>query len=250
MANLRAIIENAQCDPTSFAVIQRHAAGILTELGISHGEAVKWLAENIQGKRIADLHSWEAQLYSSLNKLGIYERLQGKMVDRAGEWFSKIKPHLLKASTLDLGGGSGEVAKRMQETGCKVTIADVLNWSKYDFPFLQVKDNKMEVPDGAFDQVVLLTVFHHTDNPASLVSETFRVAKKRVVFIESVTEDLAGYSYGAWIDWFYNHVIHYSGDASKKINVPCNFLPATASCRSLSLQGSSDEQLSCHWPVG
>ena len=42
-----------------------------------------------------------------------------------------------------------------------------------------------------------------------------------------MTENLIGYEYGAWIDWFYNHVIHYAPDIDKKINVPCNFMPAT-----------------------
>jgi ubiquinone/menaquinone biosynthesis C-methylase UbiE len=170
---------------------------------------------------------WEAELKEQLSSLGIYAKLDDRMRERAHEWFNKIEPYLLKTETLDLGGGSGEVAKLMQAHGCDVSIADVLDWRKVDMPFIQVNNNQMEIPDGSFDQVVLLTVYHHTNDIQALIKETFRVAKKRVIFMESVTENLIGYQYGAWIDWFYNHVIHYSSDIDKKINVPCNFLPAT-----------------------
>ncbi len=227
MQELRQIVERAQCDRATFGIIRRHAVGILNHLGIAVDEADHWLTKEIWNKKIADLGKWERELHKSLSSCGIYENLASRMEDRAKEWFMSIKPHLLRATTLDLGGGSGELANLIQNYGCNVTIADVLNWNKYNLPFISVRENKLEVPDGQFDQVVLLTVFHHTNDVPALVREVFRVGRKRVIFIESVTENLIGYAYGAWIDWFYNRVIHYSEDESAKINVPCNFLPAT-----------------------
>ena len=224
---LRRIVENAQCDPEAFGIIRRHATGILVKLGVPFEKADEWLMKEVKDKKVSDLHAWEGELHSQLSKLGVYNKLSDKMKERAGEWFDKIRPYLLKSKTLDLGGGSGEVAMLMQKHGRHVSIADVLNWSRFDLPFIQVKDNKMTVKDGEFDQVVLLTVFHHTDDPSALVKEAFRVAKKRVIFIESVTENQVGFAYGAWVDWFYNRVVHYSKDPSKKINVPCNFTSAT-----------------------
>lgn len=224
---LKQIVENAQCNPHASGIIRRHATGILVHLGVSHEEADQFILKEIENKKIKDLYVWEAELYEKLSKLGIYNNLDKRMKERAKEWFKPIKPHLLKAKTLDLGGGSGEVSILMKEFGCDVTIADVLNWSKYDFPYISVVNNRMQIPDNAFDQVVLLTVFHHTNDVSALITEAFRVAKKRVIFVESVTENVVGYDYGAWIDWFYNHMIHYSKDPEKKINVPCNFLPAT-----------------------
>jgi ubiquinone/menaquinone biosynthesis C-methylase UbiE len=224
---LASIIESSQNDPASFSLIKRNANGILTCLGMDFNETDKWLMENIKNKKIRDLEKWETELHDSLNSFGIYKNLEKRMKERAGEWFSKIQPHLLKTKTLDLGGGSGEVAKLMQDFGCKTTIADVINWVKVDIPFIRVKNNRVDAKDGEYDQVVLLTVFHHTDDVTSLVKEAFRVAGKRVIFIESVTESTNGYIYGAWIDWFYNHIIHFSKNTKSKINVPCNFLPAT-----------------------
>jgi ubiquinone/menaquinone biosynthesis C-methylase UbiE len=227
MDELRTIVENAQCDPVAFGIIRRHLVGILTHLGVSNEASDKWACKQVQNKKISDLSQWEVELQSELASLGIYSKLDERMKERAREWFNKIEPYLLKANTLDLGGGSGELAQLMQTYGCAVSIADVLDWRKVDLPFLQVKENKIEIPDGSFDQVVLLTVFHHSNDIQALIKEAFRVAKRRVLFIESVTENLVGYQYGAWIDWFYNHVLHYSPESDQKINVPCNFLPAT-----------------------
>ncbi|MDO8663967.1 MAG: class I SAM-dependent methyltransferase [Candidatus Liptonbacteria bacterium] len=227
MEQLKNIIQNAQSDPNAFSIMRRHTTGILTQLGMSHDDADKWLLKKIQNKKINNLAKWEQELHDELEAFGVYEDLDVRMKERAKEWFVKIQPYLLKTKTLDLGGGSGEVANLMKSFDCDVTIADVLNWNKFNIPFIQVANNKMDAEDESFDQVVLLTVFHHTDDVQALVKEAFRVAKKRVIFMESVTENLVGYAYGAWIDWFYNRVIHFSPDVKKKINVPCNFLPAT-----------------------
>lgn len=228
MEQLKNIIQNAQCDLDTFSLIRRHAQGILVHLGMDSESADLWLQKNIKNKKIEDFVKWEEKLHSDLEKQGIYKNLSQRMTDRSHEWFVKIEPHLLKSKTLDLGGGSGEVANLMKDFGCDVTVADALNWLKFNLPYIKVVDNKTDVPNGAFDQVVVLTVFHHTNNVPALLAEAFRVAKKRVIFIESVTENLSGYEYGAWIDWFYNHIIHYSLDVDKKINVPCNFQPATS----------------------
>jgi len=153
------------------------------------------------------------------------------MGERADVWVKVIRPHLLvaPATTLDFGGGSGEVAKRLSLAfDYETAISDVLHWSRYaEIPFYLSKDNRVAAADRSFKQVVALTVFHHADNVSALVSEAFRLADKRVLFIESVTNSILEFKYGSWIDWFYNRVIHYMGEESKKINVPCNFLPAS-----------------------
>jgi len=227
MEQLKIIVQNAQCDPNTFSIIRRHTSGILIHLGMSSDDADRWVLEKIQNKKINDLTKWESELHNELKSFGIYENLDIRMKERAKEWFVKIQPYLFKTKTLDLGGGSGEVSNLMKNFGCDVSIADVLNWDKFNFPFIQVKNNKIDAKDGEFDQVVLLTVFHHTDDVQALIKEAFRVAGKRVIFMESVTENLVGYAYGAWIDWFYNRVIHFSSEVKNKINVPCNLLPAT-----------------------
>lgn len=241
--NLRDIVQSSQCDRFTYQIIRRHVSGILEHLGMPHNLATAWLNAYVQERQVKNLGQFEAELHASLaedsglfraeahiglaKNTGIYEFLQERMQERAQLCLDVISPHLKKGeSVLDLGGGSGEVANLMQAQGCKVTIADVLNWNKSGLPFVQVKDNHVALPDGSFDTVVVLTVFHHSDDPAALVSEAFRLAKNRVIFIESVTENPQEFAYGAWIDWFYNRVINYSPEPQKKINVPLHFLPS------------------------
>lgn len=235
MERLRQIVQNAQNDEDAYWMIRRLATGILTHLNVQGPAATNFFDDHVRrGCRIADLVSYEQQLRAGLNSLGAFTYLPERMTQRAYAWYRKVIPHLEPGGELlDLGGGSGEVARILhdnfnREAPTDVTIADALDWRKVDLPFLRVENNQIHINDGTFDQVVVLTVFHHTDDVPALVKEAFRVAKKRVVFIESVTEDLLMYQYGSWIDWFYNHVIHFNPDITKKINVPCHFMPAVA----------------------
>jgi hypothetical protein len=234
MERLRQIVQNAQCDEEAYWMIRRLATGILTHLGIEESQAAKFLDDNIRNHVIPGLAGYEQFLHTELNYLGVFKKLPERMTERAYAWYRKLIGHLEPGGEiLDLGGGSGELAQIVRENfnhqePTEVTIADALDWRKVDMPFLRVEDNKIHVKDGAFVSAMAITSYHHSDNPEALVYETFRVAKKRVVFIESVTQNLLLYMVGCWIDWFYNHIIHFSPDIAKKINVPCRFMPATA----------------------
>ncbi len=231
MEALRRILENIHRNKDAEALVVRHATDILLGLNVADGDyrrASEKIWSIFSRKSISDLALLEEMLHETLEIQP--EHLSVLMQQRTGLWMSKIIPYLHRGmNTLDLGGGSGHVAAAIaHECSCEVTVADVLDWRREKVAFLPVSDNRVNVPDGCFDQVVVLTVFHHSDDSQALVREAFRLARKRVVFIESVTEDLLMYQYGAWIDWFYNHVVHYSTDITQKIHVPCYFLPATS----------------------
>jgi hypothetical protein len=86
---------------------------------------------------------------------------------------------------------------------------------------------------GLFDTVLLLTVLHHSANPVELLKLAWGATKRRLIIIESVVGvdtakagvkyDLVDLSdenqiaYAAFIDWFYNRVLH------DDIPVPYNF---------------------------
>jgi len=77
--------------------------------------------------------------------------------------------------------------------------------------------------------VVAMTVIHHSNDPDALIREIFRLAKKRILIMESVVEGLTEedrkmeFLICLWIDWFYNRVIHYSPNPEDKIPVPGNY---------------------------
>jgi hypothetical protein len=224
MFDLALTVERVQLDRTAFSFVRRQAIGILTHLGISESWACEWLNERCQGTRIADLASFEASLRADLERQQICQTLPGRMEERAKAVAALLTPHLSSGPILDLGAGSGEIAWKLKESGFAVTVADVFNWTKYPLPFVRIEDN---VVPGSYEQVMVLMVFHHSDNVEKLLSHAFRAASRKVLIIESVTEDRLGFAYGCWIDWFYNRVIHYSKEQDRKIHVPCNFLSAS-----------------------
>jgi SAM-dependent methyltransferase len=240
MERLRRIIQNAQRDLDVARMILREAVGILTALGATNRGAREVIGKSLAEQEITDLARFEQNLHDIVYGIGSQNKfcnsgdLPSAMSDRANLWCKSILPHLgfnTDDSTLDLGGGSGELAYRISiatDQHRPVSIADVLDWRMHKLPFFTVANNRVDADDASFSQVVVVTVFHHSDDPAALIVEAFRLARHRVIIVESVTEDLPMYLYASWIDWFYNHIIHFSPDIEKKINVPCNFLPATA----------------------
>ena len=233
---LHGIVCQAGLDPVVRNMVFRQGVGILTTLGASHEDAVDFLIHVVgrSGKQ-AEFAQYEYRIQDALWGACDRLRLSGAMMERTQRWIDVLDPHLRNENVeprewplLDLGGGSGELAQHIREKyKYPVMIADVLDWRRHkEIPFVPVVDNHIDLPDGSFATALVVTVFHHTDDPAALVTEAFRLASQRVIFIESVAEDPMMFHYAAWIDWFYNHILHFNPDVAKKINVPCNFKSA------------------------
>lgn len=219
-------------------MIRRHAIGILTALGINHEKA-----ENIiwhhgmnaarsglpDAKSLYDLEcSLNRRISAAIPEFKV--SLDAMMTERASVVAQWISPSIERGtSVLDFGGGSGHIARHLRaHKECGVTIADVIDWrATDDVPYIAVVEERTNEPDKSHDNVLLLTVAHHSEKPDRVISEVFRLTRRRVIIIESVTNTLIEYIYGCWIDWFYNRVIHFNEDPTKKIPVPCKFRPAS-----------------------
>ena len=237
--NLLGRLVSAAHDSEVFNFVVRQAIGILTSLGIDYESAEKLIRDtfaetNFDGLGLAQI---EREIHHQLKKMGAYKNLEDRMLLRANATGRIIIDHLMLngdfdatsgAEILDLGGGTGEIASWLQKrTMHKAAIADPLECYKdKTLTFLPVVDNKVKAPEGAFENVLLLMAAHHSDDPEATITEAFRLSRDRVIIIESVTNSWFMYRYTCWIDWFYNHVIHYAEDIKKKVNVPCNFRSA------------------------
>jgi hypothetical protein len=100
-----------------------------------------------------------------------------------------------------------------------------------DLPFKTYKEG--DTISGSFDTVLLLTVLHHSNNPLELLKLAWGATNKRLIIIESVVgvhnrepgvnyelvdaSDENQIAYAAFIDWFYNRVLH------DDVPVPYNF---------------------------
>lgn len=219
-------------------MIRRHAIGILTALGLGHEQAEDIIWHHGMNRARGGLPDAESlyDLERSLNhriSAAIPEfkvQLDAAMTKRAEVVARWISPFIERGtSVLDFGGGSGHIARHLRvHNENSVTIADVIDWrATDDVSYVPVVDERTNELDKSHEYVALLTAGHHSQKPERVICEVFRLARRRVIIIESVTNTLLEFIYGCWIDWFYNRVIHFNDDPTKKISVPCKFFPAS-----------------------
>ncbi len=177
----------------------------------------------------------ERDLHSYLDENNVLRLFEEKMDVRALMWYQKISPHIKGKTFLDLGGGDGRTAKRVFDENAnkgkniEIIVTDVLDYDDRvrGLPYVKMQGTNTPFEDQSFDTVFLGTVYHHVgkniDDPLELVEESVRLAKNRLIVIESVYQNETERLYTMWIDWFYNRVLHYSDNPSKKVNVPFNF---------------------------
>jgi 2-polyprenyl-3-methyl-5-hydroxy-6-metoxy-1,4-benzoquinol methylase len=134
----------------------------------------------------------EADLHSSSPEYA--RRFSGDI----GAWFLGVQEHALLSmvskdaeSVLDIGGGHGQSALPLAETGKSVTIlgsspkcADFLSEQLATAKISFKSGNLIELPflDRSFDTVVSLRLMSHCTAWTRLIGEMCRVAEKTVIF--------------------------------------------------------------------
>ncbi|GAB5522542.1 MAG: hypothetical protein Roseis2KO_04140 [Roseivirga sp.] len=105
----------------------------------------------------------------------------------ARQKFGRIKPVLSPgAGILDIGSGYGTVTEVLKSNGFEVTAVDVEDQSvRPELKPMVCDGAALPFPSRSFDFSLLLTVLHHTPEPAKVLSEAARVAEK-VLVIEDV----------------------------------------------------------------
>lgn len=124
---------------------------------------------------------------------------------KVGYLVELITPFLSKTGkVMDLGCGSGEVSKKLLDSGYRVTSVDVVNKVKVEGVEVVVYDGqKLPFGDKEFDQVLLITVLHHVPHYKELLQEVARVSTE-VIIVEDIYEN-------AWDKlniWFWDSVVN------------------------------------------
>ncbi len=213
---------------------------------------------------------------TSLKKLSMFSaaerKIGGSLSERADLIIEQINPFLNGKNVLDYGCGDGLIGLRLHRNGYSVVNLDVRmvtrlsDMALYDgIPFILYGDGH-NLPEsiGKFDNVLLLTVLHHTDNPVRNLENAIKATRKggRLIVIESVygvtPEDKEPQPHekeylslspeqqrkvNIFFDHFYNRIIHYSDDVLKKVNVPYNFNTPAAWKDIFERHGLKQEQL-------
>ncbi len=232
-------------------VIQQMRREVFRYLGLIDEKSDSVMSECLDFARSADdVNEYELSAHNALAREGITEAIPEKLVKRAQIMHEQIKPYLMEGSILDLGCGDGRLARLLSQDGFNLQLADVYknpNLSDTDMPFrLLGQSEAIPYNNNQFDNTLLLTVLHHSDDPVNVLKEAHRVTRPngRVIVIESVYgvngRELSPDQHAKvgrylaltpeqqrkiniFFDHFYNRVIHYTDDPAKKVNVPFNF---------------------------
>lgn len=240
----------------SRTLVERMVHRILAVVSVSPDDrrAVWNALDSMLGDPDCDLLRVERLLREMVEKVGRLDALKDVLSGRAESVANDVRPYIAGQSVLDLGCGDGAVGSLIS-SNYAVAAADICDYrtsSARTLPFKLIEDGvPLPYQDNAFDTVMALTVFHHSRDPRLLCSEASRVAKKRVISIESVyavgitvetlstprlavngvsaQEGLIDFleladddqlAYCAFIDWFYNRVLHDDVQTPYNYNTP------------------------------
>jgi len=232
----QSVVLNAQLKP----YIDRLLSRMLSLCGLDERAigSFKALADHEARVNRYDTHvAYERELKAGLIGMIKLRRLDAALNRRAEIIKGQIEPYLEGDSLLDIGCGNGMVANLIRRHFKEVQLIDVVDYVplqlRAELPFSLYEEGEPLPVDRAFDTVLLLTVLHHSRNPRRLLKSAWNVTRKKLIIIESVvgvhllaqsakyelvnSPDELQIGYAAFIDWFYNRVLH------DDVPVPYNF---------------------------
>ena len=103
---------------------------------------------------------------------------------REGEDLEQLVAWAAGARTaLDVATGGGHVARRLRDAGIEVVTCDPAPGMR---PDVICRAESLPFADGAFDVVACRTAAHHFADPGAAVREMARVARERVLIVDTV----------------------------------------------------------------
>jgi len=119
---------------------------------------------------------------------------------------------------LDLGCGDGQVAVALMGVRPDIAVegVDVLVRPVTHIPVTQYDGSVLPFADDSFDYVTIVDVLHHTDDPAAVLAEAGRVARKGVVVKDHLREGVLAGPTLRLMDWV--------GNRGHDVRLPYNYL--------------------------
>jgi|APLak6261684236_1056157.scaffolds.fasta_scaffold07449_2 SAM-dependent methyltransferase len=129
-----------------------------------------------------------------------------------------IAAQLSGGSVLDVGCGDGTLAQAIMQLKPETRFQgiDVFLRPSVAIPAQVYDGHAIPFPDAAFDWVTICDVLHHTDDPAAVLAECARVARRGVVIKDHLREGLLAGPTLRLMDWV--------GNRGHDVRLPYNYL--------------------------
>jgi SAM-dependent methyltransferase len=129
-----------------------------------------------------------------------------------------IAAQLARGSVLDVGCGDGTLAQAVMRLKPETSFQgiDVFLRPSVAIPAQVYDGHTIPFPDAAFDWVTICDVLHHCDDPASVLAECSRVARRGVVIKDHLREGLLAGPTLRLMDWV--------GNRGHDVRLPYNYL--------------------------
>lgn len=123
-------------------------------------------------------------------------------------------------SVLDLGCGDGQVAVGLMALRPDLAVegVDVLLRPVTHIPVTLYDGASLPFADESFDYVTIVDVLHHTDDPAAVLAEASRVARRGVVVKDHLRQGVLAGPTLRLMDWV--------GNRGHDVRLPYNYLDA------------------------
>ena len=122
------------------------------------------------------------------------------------------------SSVLDVGCGDGSIARAVtaHRPQLKFEGIDVLLRPHSAIPVQVYDGDRIPFADKSFDWVTIVDVLHHTDDPARVLAECARVARRGVVIKDHLREGFGARETLRLMDWV--------GNKGHDVRLPYNYL--------------------------
>jgi len=144
--------------------------------------------------------------------MNFIRNLLKNIVKESNDWKVNILLRYLKDSekVLDFGCGDLSLSNSLKYSirSIGITGVDIVSFknNQKDIKFIKYDGGKLPFKDNSFDTVISFYVFHHCDDAIFAFRECARVAKKKVIFVESVFRHKIELPFMRIMDWIYNKV--------------------------------------------